>query len=150
MRMKSMTLLFLLALNALVQSAFAQGKSVLAEVDARAAAMEMMAQAEAQFECKLEEYSMEELGQGPDIYLFRLDVAGDECSNALVYLTNLALRNDKLLFRKSEKANSPNDDIPIVPSVGPNEALIIPSFAPNQVLIHEVNPPVDLKDDEQD
>ena len=67
MRMQTVMLFpFWLAPLALAQTDFAQGESILAEADARAAAVEMMARAEARFECKLEEQSMGEIGRGPE------------------------------------------------------------------------------------
>ncbi len=72
---------------------------------------------------------MRELGSGTENrYLFRLKVNGDECKDALKYLTNLPARNDELLFRRLDSVADSNRD---------------PVILLGQELIHEVNPEID-------
>ncbi len=117
------------ALLAIAQPVFAQSGLDMQEADARGTAQEFISSAEDRFECEIEEYSMRELGSGTEIrYLFRLKVNGDECNDALKYLTNLAARDDELLFRKLDSVADSNRD---------------PVILLGQELIHEVNPEID-------
>ncbi len=109
-------------------SQFAYGNidSDLKQSDARGVALEMIEAAEYRFECELEEHSMKVLGSGDDTrYLFRLSTVGDDCDDALLYLTNLAARKDRIIFRALEMPSPPANERPI---------------PGNQDLIHEVDP----------
>ena len=126
-------LLTLLVVFAFAPVAFAQNNLDLKEAVAREAAYIYMSSAEEQFDCKFEEHSMRGIGKKPDErYLFQVKTDGDECGDALIFLTNLAAREDRLIFRQLYKNDQQTNDLPILPG---------------QVLIHEVNP--EIEDDEK-
>lgn len=110
----------------LVLSCPASGQEALdlREADARNAAYEIMTAAEEQFDCELEEHSMREVGHGVR-YLFHVRAEGNECREALIFVTNQASRDDKLIFRQVADADQMSGD---------------PLILYGEVLIHEVNP----------
>lgn len=115
----------------LSQAVFGQNSVDLRGADAREIAYKFMSAAEERFDCEIEQHSMREIGTESDNrYLFRVRAEGDECDNALVFLTNMAAREDKLIFRQLE-------------SVG--EQTGNPLILHDQVLIHEVNPEIEEK-----
>jgi len=115
----------------LSQAVFGQNSLDLKEADARETAFNFMSAAEERFECEIEEHSMREIGTASDIrYLFRVRAEGDECDDALVFLTNMAAREDKLIFRQLESVGEQTGD---------------PLIFHDQVLIHEVNPEIEDK-----
>lgn len=114
----------------------------LGEADARNEAYEIMSAAEAQFDCKLEEHSMQGIGNEPDVrYVFHVRTKGAECRAALVFATNLAARNDRILFRNLQQVDGEQSDSePPGIRLNPMEPFLLPD---EQVLIHEVNPTID-------
>ncbi len=115
----------------LSQAVFGQNSLDLKEADARETAFNFMSDAEERFNCEMEEHSMREVGAGSGIrYLFRLKAEGNECDDALIFLTNMAAREDKLIFRQLESLD---------PQVGYS------SIIDDQILIHEVNPEIEDK-----
>ncbi len=74
---------------------------------------------------------MREIGTASDSrYLFRVRAEGDECNDALIFLTNMAAREDKLIFRQLESVEQQTGD---------------PFILHDQTLIHEVNPEIEEK-----
>ena len=115
----------------LSQAVFGQNSLDLKEADAREIAYKFMSAAEERFNCEMEEHSMREVGAGPGIrYLFRLKAEGDQCNDALIFLTNTAAREDKLVFRQLENIDQQTGD---------------PLIFFGQELIHEVNPEIEDK-----
>jgi hypothetical protein len=116
----------------LSQPVFAQNSLDLKEADARESAFNLMSAAEERFNCEIEEHSMREIGKESDnLYLFQVRTEGDECDDALLFLTNMAAREDKLIFRQLNKNYQRTDD---------------PLILSGQVLVHEVNPEIEDKE----
>ena len=112
------------------QSVIAQEDLNLEEAEARATAIDLISVSEAKFDCKFTEASMKKLGRGSDIlYLFRLYMNGEDCNEALVYLSDLAAHDSRIIFRSIEDKTLITLDRRLRPS--------------DQELIHEVNPEID-------
>jgi len=125
-----------LAMLIVSQPVFGQNSLDLKEADARSAAFTIMTAAEERFDCKFEEHSLRDIGNEPSVrYLFYVSVEGDECREALIFATNMAARDDKLMFRQIEHSSEQVDD-----------QLILY----DQVLIHEVNPEIDNNEDPEE
>lgn len=125
-----------LAMLIVSQPVFGQNSLDLKEADARSAAFTIMTAAEERFDCKFEEHSLRDIGNEPSVrYLFYVSVEGDECREALIFATNMAARDDKLMFRQIEHSSEQIDD-----------QLILY----DQVLIHEVNPEIDNNEDPEE
>lgn len=107
----------------LSQAVVGQNNLDLKEADVRESAHTLMAAAEERFDCTIEEQSMREIDSG--LYIVRLKAEGDECNDAMVFLTSMTVREDEIVFRRLEST----DDLP-------GDPLIFPS----PVLVHEVNP----------
>lgn len=117
-----------LAMLILSESVLGQNSLDLEEADARSAAYTIMTAAEERFDCEFEEHSMRDVGSEPDVrYLIHVRAEGDECREALIFITNMAARGDKLIFRQVE------DRI---------QRIANPLILYDQVLIHEVNPDI--------
>jgi hypothetical protein len=115
----------------LSQAVFGQNSLDLNEADTREIAYKFMSAAEERFNCEIEEHSMREVGARSSIrYLFHLKAEGDECDDALIFLTNMAAREDKLVFRQLESVDEQTGE---------------PLILYDQVLIHEVNPEIEDK-----
>jgi hypothetical protein len=124
----------------LVQSSFAQigppDRLDIKEAEARGTAMKYISSAEERFECVIDERSMRKLGgEAGTQFLFLVNAKGDDCNSALVYLTKLAAREDKLLYRQ------------VAQSVDSGTGPLTP---PGQELIHEVNPGIEDSDKDKD
>jgi hypothetical protein len=125
-----------LAMLIVSQPVFGQNSLDLKEADARSAAYTIMIAAEERFDCEFEEHSLRDIGNEPSVrYLFYVSVEGDECREALIFATNMAARDDKLMFRQIEHSSEQIDD-----------QLILY----DQVLIHEVNPEIDNNEDPEE
>jgi hypothetical protein len=110
----------------LFQPAFGQNELDLKEAEARDNAKNFMAEAEGQFECKFEEHEMREIGvSSANRYLLRIRAEGDECDDAMIFLTNISARDNKLIFRQVESPDQQEEE---------------PMILFGQVLIHEINP----------
>ena len=108
------------------QPAFGQNALDLNEADARESAYKLIEAAQERFNCEIEEHTMRDIGHEPQVrYLFHIRAEGDECDDALTYLTNLAARDDLVIFRQVKSVDEQTDD---------------PLILFGQVLIHEVNP----------
>jgi hypothetical protein len=131
----------------LSQPVFGQNSLDLREADARNAAYKIMSAAEGRFDCKFEEYAMQDVGNEPDIrYILHVTAKGNECREALVLATNMAARDDKLMFRQVQVEDS-NQQIGhsllrCRRHVAPGDLLI----CDGQPLIHEINPEIDDND----
>ena len=118
----------------LSQPVFGQNSLDLKEAEARNAAYEIMSAAKARFDCEFEEHTMQDVGNEPDVrYVFHVTAEGNECREALVFATNMASRDDKVMFREVQVEDSGQQ-------IG--DRLIFDS----QTLIHEVNPEIDDND----
>ena len=118
-----------LAVLILTQPAFGQDTLDLKKADARESAYNLIEAAQERFKCEIEEHTMRDVGHEPQIrYLFHIRAEGDECDQALVYLTNMAARQDVVIFRRLESIDDRSGD---------------PLILFGQVLIHEVNPEIE-------
>ena len=110
---------------------FGQNTLDLKEADARNAAYEIISAAKERFDCKLEEHAMQGVGNEPDMrYVFHVTAEGGDCREALVFATNMAARDDKIMFRTVQVEDSTHR---------PGDRLIFDT----QTLIHEINPGTD-------
>jgi hypothetical protein len=129
------------------QPVFGQNSLDLKEADARNAAYRIMSAAKERFDCKFEEYTMQDVGNEPDVrYIFHVTAEGNECREALVFATNMAARDDKFMFREVqvEDSNQQMDHSLLrCRSHAPLGDLLI---CDGQALIHEVNPEIDDTD----
>lgn len=99
----------------------------LNEAEARDEAYRILATAEERFDCAFEEASMRDIGNEPGSrYLVHVRAEGDDCHEALIFVTHRADRGDRLIFRQAADPLEQADDVPI--------------FLDEQVLIHEINP----------
>jgi hypothetical protein len=104
----------------------------LNEADARDAAYTIMRAAEERFDCELEEHSVRDVGNEPDLrYLFYLSAKGDECHEAMIFLANMANQDDKVIFRQVDESREQLEQIGD------------PVIFDDQILIHEVDPEID-------
>ena len=131
----------------LSQPVFGQNSLDLKDTDARNAAHKIMSAAEERFDCKFEEYAMQDVGNEPDIrYIVHVTVKGNECREALVFATNMATRDDKLMFRQVQvEVSDQQIDHSLLRCrrhVAPGDLLI----CDGQPLIHEINPEIDDND----
>jgi hypothetical protein len=132
----------------LSQPVFGQNSLDLKEADARNAAYKIMSAAEERFDCEFEEYAMQDVGNAPDIrYIFHVTAKGNECREALVFATNMAARDDKVMFRQVQVEDSNQQiDHSLLrcrrSHAAPGDLLI----CDGQPLIHEVNPEIDDND----
>lgn len=118
-----------LAVLILSEPVLGQNSLDLKEAVARDAAYTIMTAAEERFDCEFEEHSMRDVGSEPGVrYLFHVRTEGDECREAMIFITNMAARDDKLIFRQAEDRN---------------QRIADPLIYYDQVLIHEVNPDID-------
>lgn len=125
-----------LALLAICQTASGQNSLDLEEADARNAAYTIMMAAEEQFDCEIEEHSMRAIGNDSGArYVYFVTAEGDECREALLFATNMAARDNKLLFRQIER-NSQPVEVPMI-------------LYDQQVLIHKVNPEIGEKEPQE-
>ena len=110
---------------------FGQNTLDLKEADARNAAYEIISAAKERFDCKFEEHTMQVIGNEPEVrYVFHVTAEGGDCREALVFATNAAARDDRLMFREVQVED-------IGQPIG--DRLIFDS----QTLIHEINPGTD-------
>jgi hypothetical protein len=90
---------------------------------------------------------MQDVGNEPDIrYILHVTAKGNECREALLLATNMAARDDKLMFRQVQVEDS-NQQIDhsllrCRSHVPPGDLLI----CDGQPLIHEINPEIDDND----
>jgi hypothetical protein len=132
----------------LAQPVLGQNSLDLKQADARNAAHTIMSVAEKRFDCRFEEYAMQDVGNEPNIrYIFHVTTKGDECGEALLLVTNMATREDRLLFREVQVEDSKQQvDHSLLQcrrSHAPHGDLLI---CDDQLLIHEVNPEMDGND----
>lgn len=83
------------------QLASSQHSLDIDEAVARGAALDLISESERHFDCKIDEYSMREIGDEPNIrYIFRVTAHGVECGEAMAYLTRKTYKDGLLLFRQ--------------------------------------------------
>jgi len=121
-----------LAALTISQPVLGQDSLDLNEAEARHAAYTIMRAAEERFDCELEEHSVREIGNEPDLrYLFYLSAKGDECHEAMIFISGIANQDDKVMFRQVEQSGDQLEQI--------GDPLIFD----DQILIYEVNPGTD-------
>ena len=74
---------------------------------------------------------------------------GGECDDAMLFLTNIAAQDDKLIFRRATAVQEGTGNLQILPGIGQERIenrLILPGIVRDLVLIHEVNPEIGDKE----
>jgi hypothetical protein len=132
----------------LSQPVFGQNSMDPRQADAENAASKIISAVEQRFDCKLEEYAMQNVGIEPNVrYIFFVKTEGADCRQALIVATRIAEQGDKLMFRQMQvEANSQRTTSPSTPlhdSTHRFQKINNLLIYDDQVLIHEVNPKID-------
>ena len=138
------------AVFVLSQPVLAQNSLDLQDATAREVAFNLMSDVEQRFSCEMQEHSMRTIGKESDNrYLFMVMTEGEECDDAMLFLTNIAAQDDKLIFRRATAVQEGTGNLQILPGIGQERIenrLILPGIVRDLVLIHEVNPEIGDKE----